>query len=68
MCYLPEQHSQQKEDEDPDEQADGDDPSHHITPGLLTVKSLKQQLEHNTAPVNTHIYNTTQHNTDQSLS
>lgn len=48
MWYLPKQHSQQKEDEDADQQTDSDDPSHHITPGLLTVKSLKQQLEHNT--------------------
>lgn len=58
MClserYLPEQHRQQQEDEDSHEEADGDDPSHHVTPGLLTVKGLKHQLQDNTKRVNIH--------------
>lgn len=43
--YLPEQHSQQEEDEDPHQQTDGNDPAHHVTPGLLTVQRLKHQLQ-----------------------
>ncbi len=50
--YLPEQHRQQQEDEDSHEETDGDDPSHHVTPGLLTVKGLKHQLQDNTKRVN----------------
>lgn len=58
MRYLPEQHSQQQEDEDPNQQADGDDPSHHVTPGLLTVKGLEHQLQDDTETVNIYVKQT----------
>lgn len=49
--YLPEQHSQQQEDEDSHQQTDGDDPADDVTPRLLTVESLEHQLKHNNASV-----------------
>lgn len=42
--HLPEQHSQQQEDEDSHQQTYGDDPPHHIAPGLQIVQSFEDHL------------------------
>lgn len=42
--HLPEQHGQQQEDEDPHQQAYGDDPAHDVASGLQVVQRLKDHL------------------------
>lgn len=42
--HLPEQHSQQQEDEDSHQQADGNDPPHDVASGLQIVQRLEDHL------------------------
>lgn len=42
--HLPEQNSQQQEDEDSHQQTDGNDPAHHIAPRLQVVQGFEDNL------------------------
>jgi hypothetical protein len=48
QTHLPEQHSQQQEDEDSHKQTYGNDPSHNIATGLQVVQGFKDYLEDST--------------------